>query len=84
MADGLLDDTALAWVDDAHLLVFAHGDEARAVPVPAGRVDQVRVAVDDQRRFRRGHVPHHHHVVPACVAPRKIAEIATVSNEGCD
>ena len=66
VADGLFFDIAGARVDDADLLVLAGSEQLGALPVPAGRVDQVGVAVDDHLRAALVQVPHYDQVVRSC------------------
>lgn len=68
VTDGLLLDGASPRVQDPDLLVFARGEQLRAVPVPAGRVYQVGVAVDDDGGLASAHVPQDDQVVRSCGA----------------
>lgn len=60
-------DGAFAWIKDAQFLVLAGREDARAVCVPAGAVDQVGVyRLNSHRGLTASHVPQDHHVITAC------------------
>lgn len=59
-------DGAFAWVQHTQFLVLAGRENARAVSVPAGAVDQVSVdSVHSHHRLTASHVPQDHYVITA-------------------
>jgi hypothetical protein len=53
-------------IDDPNFLVFASGEQLGPIPIPAGGIDQIRVAIDNNSRFPGPCIPNDYQIIGTC------------------